>query len=146
MMCILLGLVFLEVACGKRPTEVQAAPEDLILVDWVFSCWNRDEIIGAIDPNLGTDYVVEEAELVLTLGLMCSNSVPVTRTNMQRVVQYLEGYERLPEISSLGISVPGLTYAHHQGFDNFGMPYPSFIENTFSHSSYMAESVLSGGR
>lgn len=113
-----------------------AAPENLILVDWVFSCWNKSEIFQVVDRNLGTNYVPEEVELVLKLGLLCSNAVPLGRPSMQRVVQYLEGHAELPELSSFGISVTGLTFAQNVGFDDFVMSYPSS----------RTESLLSSGR
>uniref|UniRef100_A0A5B6Z7P4 non-specific serine/threonine protein kinase n=1 Tax=Davidia involucrata TaxID=16924 RepID=A0A5B6Z7P4_DAVIN len=140
------GAFLLEVSCGRRPIEPRAPSQYLVLVDWVFACWNRGDIREAMDPNLGTDYVVEEVELVMKLGLMCSHSEPVARPSMRQVVQYLEGDSPLPELTSLGISATGLTFAHREGFDDFAMFYPSSMEKAFSHPSSVAESLLSGGR
>jgi hypothetical protein len=81
------GAFLLEVASGRRPIEPK---EDLILVDWVFAFWYRGEILEARDPNLGTEYVAEELELVMKLGLMCSHAEPSARPTMRQVVQYLE--------------------------------------------------------
>ncbi|CAN1282718.1 L-type lectin-domain containing receptor kinase IV.2 [Linum perenne] len=33
------GVFMLEVACGKRPIDTTAIPEEMILVDWVIDCW-----------------------------------------------------------------------------------------------------------
>ncbi|KAK9920615.1 hypothetical protein M0R45_029165 [Rubus argutus] len=130
------GAFLLEVACGKRPIETRGG-EDVILVDLVFSCWNRSNILEARDQNLGTDFVGEEVELVLKLGLLCSHSEPAARPSMRQVVQYLAGDIALPEVSLLASS-SGLTFAHHEGFDDYAMSY---------QSSYVAESTpLSGGR
>ncbi|KAK9920618.1 hypothetical protein M0R45_029167 [Rubus argutus] len=140
------GAFLLEVACGKRPIETQG-PEDMILVDWVFSCWSRSDILEARDQNLGTDFVAEEVELVLKLGLLCSHSDPAARPSMRQVIQYLAGDVALPEISLLGLSPSGLTFAHHEGFDDYAMSYQSSLGKGFSQSSYVAEStLLSGGR
>ncbi|CAL8165339.1 unnamed protein product [Prunus armeniaca] len=141
------GAFLLEVACGRRPIEAQGPDQDLILVDWVFSFWNRGAILEARDQNLSSEFVAEEVELVLKLGLLCSHSEPTARPSMRQVVQYLEGDIALPELSLLGFSLNGLTFAHHEGFDDFAMPYYSSPGKGFSHSSYAAESaVLSGGR
>ncbi|KAM3287122.1 L-type lectin-domain containing receptor kinase IV.1 isoform X2 [Capsicum chacoense] len=35
------GAFLLEVACGKRPIQPRQDGDDMILVDWVFSCWSR---------------------------------------------------------------------------------------------------------
>ncbi|KAM5559602.1 L-type lectin-domain containing receptor kinase IV.1-like [Rosa sericea] len=140
------GAFLLEVACGKRPIETQG-PEDVILVDWVFSCWNRSNILEARDQSLGTDFVAEEVELVLKLGLLCSHSEPAARPSMRQVVQYLAGDVALPELSLLGLSSSGLTFAHREGFDDYAMSYQSSLGQGFSNSSYVAESaLLSGGR
>ncbi|XP_050384389.1 L-type lectin-domain containing receptor kinase IV.1-like [Argentina anserina] len=140
------GAFLLEVACGKRPIETQG-PEDVILVDLVFSCWNRSNILEARDQSYGTDFVAEEVELVLKLGLLCSHSEPAARPTMRQVNQYLAGDVVLPEVSLLGLSSSGLTFAHHEGFDDFAMSYQSSVGKGFSQSSYIAESaLLSGGR
>ncbi|XP_050142583.1 L-type lectin-domain containing receptor kinase IV.1-like [Malus sylvestris] len=141
------GAFLLEVACGRRPIEAQGPEQHLILVDWVFTCWSRCNILEARDQNFGTDFVTEEVELVLKLGLLCSHSEPSARPSMRQLVQYLEGDIALPELSVLGISSSGLTFAHHEGFDDFAMSYSSSVAKGFSHSSYAAEStLLSGGR
>ncbi|XP_058209126.1 L-type lectin-domain containing receptor kinase IV.1-like [Rhododendron vialii] len=140
------GAFLLEVVCGRRPIEPRAAAEEIVLVDWVFSILRRGEVLRTIDPKLGSEYVVEEVELVLKLGLMCSHSEPAARPNMRQVVQYLEGDIPLPELKLMDISAAGLTFAHREGFDDFALSYPSSMENAFSHSSSVAGSRLSGGR
>ncbi|XP_057970992.1 L-type lectin-domain containing receptor kinase IV.2-like [Malania oleifera] len=141
------GAFLLEVACGKRPIELQAAPmDDIILVDWVFSCWSRGELLVVCDPKLGGDYVREEMELVLKLGLMCSHSEPSARPSMRQVVQYLDRDIPLPTLSMLALSSAGLTYQLREGFDDFAMSCPSSMDKAFSQSSSVTESLLSGGR
>ncbi|PQP91620.1 L-type lectin-domain containing receptor kinase IV.1 [Prunus yedoensis var. nudiflora] len=99
------------------------------------------------DQNLSPEFVAEEVELVLKLGLLCSHSEPTARPSMRQVVQYLEGDIALPELSLLGLSSSGLNFAHHEGFDDFAMSYSSSLGKGFSHSSYATESAfLSGGR
>ncbi|XP_058209128.1 L-type lectin-domain containing receptor kinase IV.1-like [Rhododendron vialii] len=126
------GAFLLEVACGRRPIEPRAAVENLVLVDWVFSFWRGGEILRTVDPKLGSQYVAEEVELVLKLGLWCSHSEPVARPSMRQVVQYLEGDIPLPELKLMGNSATGIMLAHRAGFDE--------------QLSSVVESLLSGGR
>ncbi|KAF3447744.1 hypothetical protein FNV43_RR08447 [Rhamnella rubrinervis] len=42
--------------------------------------------------KLGTNFVAEEVELVMKLGLICSDSEPSAPPSMRQVVQYLRGY------------------------------------------------------
>ncbi|GLT60504.1 hypothetical protein SLA2020_332680 [Shorea laevis] len=134
------GAFLLEVACGRRPIEQQAENETMILVDLVYSFWLRGEILEVRDPKLGTDFVAEEVELVLILGLLCSNSDPRFRPSMRQVVQYLEMDLPLPDLSALGLTAGGLTFTHGEGFDDFALSYPS------PDNSSVAESLLSEGR
>ncbi|GLT89553.1 hypothetical protein SLE2022_075310 [Rubroshorea leprosula] len=133
------GAFLLEVACGRRPIEPQGETEDLNLVTLVFSFWQRGEILEIRDKKLGTDFVAREVELVLKLGLLCSHSDPTARPSMRQVVQYLEGDVPSSDLSALGLTASGLTFAH-------GGTYPSSMDKAYTHSSSIAESLLSGGR
>ncbi|XP_038720436.1 L-type lectin-domain containing receptor kinase IV.1-like [Tripterygium wilfordii] len=126
------GAFVLEVTCGRRPIEPRKPKEEILLVDWVFSFWSRGELLEARDRSLGVDYVAEEVELVLKLGLICSQSDPSCRPSMGQVVQYLNGDAPLPDISSIDIG------SSLSGLEDFTESYPSY--------SYVPESLLSGGR
>ncbi|XP_042483775.1 L-type lectin-domain containing receptor kinase IV.2-like [Macadamia integrifolia] len=95
------GVFLLEVACGKRPIEAEASEECIVLVDWVISSWNRGAILETMDPKLEMNYEVQKMELVLKLGLLCSQSNPTARRCMRQVVRYLEGEIQLPELPFL---------------------------------------------
>ncbi|KAL6277967.1 hypothetical protein ACE6H2_021568 [Prunus campanulata] len=137
------GAFLLEVVCGRRPIETQGPLQGVILVDWVFSCWKKGDILEARDRKLGTEIISEEVELVLKLGLLCSHSEPSARPSMRQVVQYLESDIALPELSLLGHSYSGLTFAPQEGFDDFAQSYPS---SSVKGISYVESAVLSGGR
>uniref|UniRef100_A0A2N9FMU4 non-specific serine/threonine protein kinase n=1 Tax=Fagus sylvatica TaxID=28930 RepID=A0A2N9FMU4_FAGSY len=92
------GAFMLEVACGRRPIELQGLPERVILVDCVFECWRKGAILDVCDPRLEGNYVKEEMELVLKLGLFCSHSMPAARPSMRQVMQFLDGDAKLPEL------------------------------------------------
>jgi hypothetical protein len=90
------GAFMLEVACGRRPIELQA--QGVILVDWVSECWRREAILDASDPRLEGNYVVEEMKLVLKIGLFCSHAMPTARPSMRQVMQLLDGDADLPDV------------------------------------------------
>ncbi|XP_042491190.1 L-type lectin-domain containing receptor kinase IV.2-like [Macadamia integrifolia] len=143
------GAFMLEVACGRRPIHLRASEEQKVLVDWVLSCWSRRLILETVDPNLGTEYKVEEMEIVLKLGLLCSQSIPVARPSMRQVLRYLEGEVPLPDLSSLGqtttnggqIFVPSEGYSDVSTWNN-----ASHLGSELTLSSSVADSILSGGR
>ncbi|XP_009778121.1 L-type lectin-domain containing receptor kinase IV.1-like [Nicotiana sylvestris] len=137
------GAFLLEVACGRRPIDPRVSDEDIVLVDYVFSCWSRGDILEAIDQNLGNDYVKEEVELVLKLGLVCSQTQPTARPSMRQVLLYLEDAMPLPELSLMQTSNTSLTLA---GFDHFPMSYSSSADQPLSCPSSITNSILSRGR
>nr|GLL26871.1 L-type lectin-domain containing receptor kinase IV.2-like [Ipomoea trifida] len=141
------GAFLLEVACGRRPIEPKGPSENFVLVEWVFSCWNKGEILSVVDPKLRMDYVAEEAELVLKLGLLCSLLEPTFRPSMRQVVLYLEGSMAPPELSALNLSTAGLTIPQNSGFDGFVGSSASFSGcKSCSYCTSVENSVLSGGR
>ncbi|GMI90296.1 L-type lectin receptor kinase S.4 [Hibiscus trionum] len=92
------GAFLLEVACGRRPIEPKALPEELILVDWVWERWQSGAALEVVDPKLNGDFDEVEAIVVIKLGLMCSNDAPDLRPTMRQIVRYLEGELLLPEV------------------------------------------------
>lgn len=137
------GAFLLEVACGRRPIELKGPAHEVILVDWVFSCWKKNNILEARDRKLSTEFVAEEVELVLKLGLLCSHSNSSDRPSMRQVVQYLDRDIPLPELSVLAHSSSGLLFAPHEGFDDSAKSYPSSSRTRFSS---VESTVLSSGR
>ncbi|KAK9123920.1 hypothetical protein Sjap_013522 [Stephania japonica] len=99
------GAFLLEVACGRRPVEQQELPEKMILVDWVHECWRQGTILETSDPSLGDDYVVEQMELVLKLGLLCSHPSPDARPSMRHVLHCLDGEAVLSEQALEGFPI-----------------------------------------
>jgi len=124
------GAFLLEMVCGRRPVEPSKQGEELMLIGWVLTNWQRGLILETKDSRLGGEYCAEEVELVLKLGLLCSNPIPEARPVMRQVVQYLEGDAPLPEMPASYLS--------------FGTPSPdSYVR---SSSSVCSISSLSGGR
>ncbi|XP_064938524.1 L-type lectin-domain containing receptor kinase SIT2-like isoform X1 [Musa acuminata AAA Group] len=131
------GIFLLEVACGRRPVDPTADEEKLILSDWVLKNWQKGSILETTDPRLGEAYAVEEVELVLKLGLLCSHPLPTERPSMRQVVRYLEGHAPLPELSPTYLSFGAFVQRRNDGVDGRIMSNTSPVATT---------SVLSGGR
>ncbi|CAN6861335.1 unnamed protein product [Brassica oleracea] len=129
------GVLLLEVACCRRPIEIDY--ESVLLVDWVFEFWNVGNILDAKDPSLGTKYDQREVKMVLKLGLLCSHSNPQARPTMRQVLHYLSGDAMLPDLSPLDLHGSEMMLGTHHGLSEIGM---------FTSGSSMVDSVLSGGR
>ncbi|KAG5566948.1 hypothetical protein RHGRI_002487 [Rhododendron griersonianum] len=104
-------------------------------------------LLGAIletsDPRLGGDYLEEEMELVLKLGLLCSKSDAATRPSMRQVIQYLDGDVLLPEIIHDNTSI-GTIGLGNEASSGFVMSSSIVMSSVPSISS--TESILTSGR
>ncbi|KAJ6385042.1 hypothetical protein OIU77_028277 [Salix suchowensis] len=137
------GTFMLEVACGRRPVESERPPEEVVLVDWVFECWKRGAILGTVDPRLEGNYVEEEMELVLKLGLLCTHRTPSARPSMRQVVQYLDGNAALPDLPLQGTGI-GLLPVSNEASREHVLTIPVSSEHIPSYSFSDSESILSG--
>ncbi|XP_058099360.1 L-type lectin-domain containing receptor kinase IV.1-like [Magnolia sinica] len=140
------GAFMLEVACGRRPIDPRSPADEEILVEWVSECWRRGTILSAVDPKLGHVYEVEEMEMVLKLGLLCSHPLSAERPSMRQAMQFLDRDAPLPELSFDGLGAAILAVGHHKGSDDLHFPYSFSLEKGFASTSSVPESVLSSGR
>ncbi|KAH8499153.1 hypothetical protein H0E87_017894 [Populus deltoides] len=138
------GTFMLEMACGRKPLEREQSAEKMILVDWVLDSWKIGDILRTSDPRLEGNYEVEEMELVLKLGLLCSFSTPQARPSMRQIAQYLDGNASLPEMPLDGASI-GLMPVSHEEPGDFNLSFHR--SNDYSaHSFSSTDSILSCGR
>ncbi|KAF3790522.1 L-type lectin-domain containing receptor kinase S-4 [Nymphaea thermarum] len=116
------GAVLLEMASGKRPIETMVSEEEgeMVLVEWVLKNWQGGDILRAMDSRLEGKFLMEEAELVLKLGVLCSQAVPDKRPTMRQVVQYLDGDAPLPK----DLRLNSMVLHDDLGFDQLVLPYP----------------------
>ncbi|EOY07451.1 Protein kinase domain - like 10 [Theobroma cacao] len=144
------GALLLEVACGRRPLEPKALPEELVLVDWVWEKFRQGMVLEMVDTRLNGQYDQGEMLMVLKLGLICSNDVPVARPSMRQVLRFLDGEAELPEnLRPPGAFDGGKAFA--EGFEAFvhslasssfdNMSSCSFIENGNGGTSFASLST-----
>ncbi|KAK4430394.1 putative L-type lectin-domain containing receptor kinase S.5 [Sesamum alatum] len=88
------GAVILEVVCGQRPGAKIAGFQ--FLVDWVWLLHRDGRLHEAVDQRLGDDYVPEEAQRLLLLGLACSHPTASERPKTQAIVQIISGTVPVP--------------------------------------------------
>ncbi|KAG6548813.1 hypothetical protein Mapa_009574 [Marchantia paleacea] len=90
------GAVALEIACGRKAFD-ERHPE-VFLVDWVWSKMAGDELFSCVDSRLVGKCELEQVELVLLLGLLCSHPDAGERPTMVRVNEILSGCREMPPI------------------------------------------------
>lgn len=131
------GVFLLEVCCGKRPINPTAQGEDVGLMDWVLENYQKGELLESLDSRLRDEYSVTEVELVLKLGLMCTNPDPEARPSMKQVVQFLEGEAVMPDLPESYMILNTLSPFQGEGFDEY------FMRSFYSGATI---SGISGGR
>ncbi|KAM3226937.1 hypothetical protein ACQJBY_059102 [Aegilops geniculata] len=130
------GIFLLEVACGQKPIKENALGGQVALVDWVLEHWRDATLMETVDARLHGEFDIDQAGLVLTLGLMCSHPLASARPGIGQVMRYLTGVTPLPELTSTDM----FALMQNQGFDASAMSYPDLT------SSFGTISTLSGGR
>ncbi|XP_015882460.3 L-type lectin-domain containing receptor kinase S.1 [Ziziphus jujuba] len=101
------GVVVLEVACGRRPIEMEAAEDEVVLIDWVRELYGKGKVMEAADARMRGEYDKEEMEIVLKLGLACCHPDPQRRPSMKEVVAVLIG-ERAAAVAAPAEVLSGL--------------------------------------
>jgi serine/threonine protein kinase len=117
------GTFLLEVTCGRRPVVDTVHHGRKLLVDRVLEYWRRGSLEETVDFRLQGNYDVDEARMVLTLGLMCSHPFPGERPTMRQVMQYLDGDAPLPELTPADMSLLSLMQ-DQTSFDQSALQYP----------------------
>ncbi len=92
------GALALEVACGRRPFDTKFPEEQIVLLDWVWNCYEKGELLEVLDSKLGENFNAEQMTKVLLLGLLCSHPDPNARPPMGYVRQVLVGNASLPPL------------------------------------------------
>ncbi|PIN17081.1 Serine/threonine protein kinase [Handroanthus impetiginosus] len=125
------GTLLLEVACGRRPIEHKAGPEELVLADYVWNKLKEGRIFDVVDERMKGDFDRNEVLMVLKLGLMCSSNEPLARPSMRQVVSYLEGEVEIQEV----LRAPGAC-PDEGGFEDY---LHSYASSSFGKNSSYTE-------
>ncbi|KAG2397148.1 Receptor-like protein [Vigna angularis] len=92
------GVVILELITGRPPIDPEYGENGL--VKWVSSALEHEGVDHVVDPTL--DYRFrEEISKVLSVGLQCTSSNPITRPTMRKVVKMLREVTAVPKRTSV---------------------------------------------
>ncbi|OMO85278.1 hypothetical protein CCACVL1_10296 [Corchorus capsularis] len=94
------GVVALEIACGRKPIEPKAGEGKVNLVEWVWELYGRGKLLEACDSRLSGEFVKEEMEQLMIVGLWCSHPDENSRPSMQQALHVLNFEAPLPILPS----------------------------------------------
>ncbi|KAL7227546.1 hypothetical protein ACSBR1_022409 [Camellia fascicularis] len=64
------GVVALEIACGRKPIDLEVRENQMRMVEWVWDLYGTDKLLEAtIDPKICPNFVKEEMECLIIVGL-----------------------------------------------------------------------------
>ncbi|XBI41534.1 hypothetical protein VPH35_125989 [Triticum aestivum] len=143
------GVVLLEIVSG-RPPVTETAGKTFSLLKWVWSMYNRDEILDVADPRLRG---VQDDEWwmvrVLVVGLWCALPDRSERPSVAQAMNVLHSEEaRLPQLSPYMYMAVRPDPASSAGHGNFSIDDPGpgpgcgFVR---SSSSNTEDTILSPG-
>ena len=102
------GIVLLEMITGRSPTtgvqltELEAeSPHHERLVTWVREKRMKGSEVGSswvdqiVDPALGSNYDMNEMEILATVALECVEEEKNARPSMSRVAEKLQGHHTI---------------------------------------------------
>ncbi|PPD88595.1 hypothetical protein GOBAR_DD14484 [Gossypium barbadense] len=93
------GVLILEVVCGRKPgNKSEQNNYNNSIVNWLWEHYKNGKITAAVDSRMDGNFVENEAERVLILGLACCHPNPHYRPCMRTVLQVLLGEIDPPEV------------------------------------------------
>ncbi|XP_030528279.1 L-type lectin-domain containing receptor kinase IX.1-like [Rhodamnia argentea] len=94
------GVVALEIACGRKPVEPKAEPGKVRLVEWVWDLYGRGQVVEAADPALNLEFVEQQMECLMVVGLWCCHPDYSLRPPIKQVINVLNFEAPLPSLPS----------------------------------------------
>ncbi|XP_023512819.1 L-type lectin-domain containing receptor kinase IX.1-like [Cucurbita pepo subsp. pepo] len=94
------GVVALEIACGRRPVEARAEPDQVRLVEWVWGMYGRGQVLEAADKRLEMDFDEQQMESLMVVGLWCCHPDFKMRPSIRQVINVLNVEAPLPALPS----------------------------------------------
>ncbi|XP_078431220.1 putative LRR receptor-like serine/threonine-protein kinase At1g53430 [Wolffia australiana] len=133
------GVVTLEIVSGKSNAHCRPKEDFVYLLDWAYVLQERGTLLDLVDPGLGPNFSVEEAQQMLNLALVCTNPSPSLRPAMSAVVSMLEGH--------VAVQVPAMkitrTESMEKRFKGFEKVSQNGQSTAFSTDGPWADSSLS---
>ncbi|CAL5358226.1 unnamed protein product [Camellia sinensis] len=68
------GVAALEIACGRKPIDREVPKSQMRMVEWVWDLYGTDRLLeAAVDPKICPNFVKEEMECLMIVGLWCAH-------------------------------------------------------------------------
>ncbi|KAG7977374.1 hypothetical protein I3843_05G028500 [Carya illinoinensis] len=92
------GVVALEIACGRRPTEPEYEGPHVPLVALVWESYGNQRLCDVADKELGMEFETNKMECLMTVGLWCAHPDQSRRPSIRQAMQVLNFEAPLPNL------------------------------------------------
>ncbi|TKY71526.1 L-type lectin-domain containing receptor kinase IX.1 [Spatholobus suberectus] len=139
------GVAVLEIACGRKPIDLRASEEQIVMLEWVWELYGMRNLLEAADPRLCGDFDEQEMERLMIVGLWCAHPDYSFRPTIRQAMHVLNFEAPLPTLPS---KMPKATYVVPSIAASTSSNYPSSSADAFgptkteplSNSSYTCSS------
>ncbi|KAL3501916.1 hypothetical protein ACH5RR_036365 [Cinchona calisaya] len=83
------GVVILELISGQKNSTFNGHPESTSLLEWAYKLYKKGRSLDIMDPSLASSANPDQISVCIQIGLLCTQSDPRSRPDMQRVVVML---------------------------------------------------------
>ncbi|GLT51789.1 hypothetical protein SLA2020_251730 [Shorea laevis] len=93
------GVVALEILSGRPNSDNSQDNDKIYLLEWAWTLYESNQSLGLVDPTL-VEFNENEALRMMRVGLLCTQTSPMMRPPMSRVVAMLAGYIKVSPVAS----------------------------------------------
>ncbi|THG10783.1 hypothetical protein TEA_010691 [Camellia sinensis var. sinensis] len=90
------GVVALEIACGRKPISLKVPKSQMRMIDWVWDLYGTSRLLEALDSKICADFVQEEVECLMIVGLWCAHPDHNLRPSIRQAIHVLNFEAPLP--------------------------------------------------
>ncbi|XP_028758203.1 probable LRR receptor-like serine/threonine-protein kinase At1g56130 [Neltuma alba] len=94
------GVLALEIVSGRPNANSNLEGEKIYLLEWAWQLHESNCIGELVDPKLSSDFNEEEVKRMIGISLLCTQTSPLARPAMSRVVAMLSGDMEVSTVSS----------------------------------------------
>ncbi|KAL1556551.1 non-specific serine/threonine protein kinase [Salvia divinorum] len=136
------GVVVLELISGQKNSSFTQEPDSESLLEWAYKLYRKQRSFEIMDPVLVSSADIEQLPTIVQIGLLCVQSDPQARPDMDRVVMLLSRKLRhLEEPSRPG--VPGSRFRRYRTGTTSSATGNSYGSNSGSFGSTNLLSISS---
>ncbi|QCD76601.1 Legume lectin [Vigna unguiculata] len=90
------GVVFLELATGRKPVDLNAMEGQITIFEWVWELHQLGKLLEVVDKKLGGAFDEEQMKHLVIVGLWCANPDHTSRPSVRQLIQVLKFEAPLP--------------------------------------------------